>query len=421
MIRFYNGRVLSFSRGLDISDSELWTDGPVISYIGPKCEDAPAFERQIDLQGDLIIPGFKNAHTHTPMVFLRSMADDLPLKRWLEELCWPKEAQLTDEACYALTKLGVMEYLSSGITSVFEMYGHTSSVAQAFMDCGFRSVFCSGMNDFDRDPTQIERDYLKLNSSGDLVSYMLGIHGEYTTSPDRLEYMVSLIKKYKTPAFTHLCETKGEVEGCVSRYGMTPPRFLDSIGFYEYGGGGYHCVWMSDEDIKLLADRQLYAVTNPASNLKLASGIAPVTKLMRAGVKVAIGTDGAASNNALDFFREMYLTCVLQHIYENDAAACPPHQVLKMACVNGAEAMGLDSCNDLAPGKKADLVIINLLRPNMQPINDIASNIVLSGSKENVRLTMVNGKVLYENGEFHIGADPDELYAEANAIVKSIK
>ena len=420
MIRFYNGRVLRFEPEMRLTAEEVWTDGSRIAYVGPAKEGFPAFDRQIDLRGDLLMPGFKNAHTHTAMTFLRSLADDMELQSWLKKVVWPNEAKLTDDAVYTLTKLGILEYLSSGITASFDMYVHNEAYAKANVDAGFRTVICSGLNNFDADPENIEREYLRFNHYHELVSYMLGIHAEYTTSLDRMEYCASLAEKYKAPCFTHICETKKESEDCIKRYGMSVPLVLDKIGFFRYGGGGFHCCYLTEEDIRYFADHQLYAVTCPGSNLKLASGIAPVEKMRKAGVRLAIGTDGASSNNALDFFREMYLVTALQKIYEEDASACPAFEVLKMACVNGARAIGLPDCDDIAPGKLADLTVINLSRPSMQPLNNILSNIVYSGSKEIVRLTMVNGKILYENGEFFIGQDPEEIYREANDFISSL-
>lgn len=421
MIRFYNGKVLRFSPDMRITDEEVWTDGKVISYVGPVRDDIPVFERQIDLKGDLLMPGFKNAHTHTAMTFLRSMADGMELQSWLKKIVWPREAKLTDDAVYVLTKLGIMEYLSSGITASFDMYVHNEAYAKANVDAGFRTVICSGLNNFDADPENIEREYLRFNHYHELVSYMLGIHAEYTTSLDRMEYLSDLAAKYQAPCFTHLCETKEEAEGCIKRYGMSAPLLLDKIGFYRYGGGGFHCCYLTEEDIRYFADHNLWAVTCPASNLKLASGIAPVEQMRKAGVKLAIGTDGASSNNALDMFREMYLVTALQKIYEEDASACPASEVLKMACVNGARAIGLPDCDDISAGKLADITVINLRRPNMRPLNNLTANLVYAGSKENVRLTMVNGKILYENGEFFIGEDPDEIYCAADEFVRSLE
>ncbi len=417
MIRFYNGKTLIFENNdIVISDDEVHVSGDRIEYVGP-ARAGVRYEREIDLNGDLLIPGFKNAHTHSPMTFLRSLADDLPLERWLRESCWPNEARLDDDAVYDITRLSILEYLSSGTTAIFDMYNHSEAFSRACADSGFRAVICSALNDFDKDPADIERDYLKLNGYRDLISYRLGIHAEYTTGLDRLKYMVSLAEKYHEPCWTHLCETKSEVEGCISRYGMTPPLFLDSIGFFEYGGGGYHCVWMSDEDIALFADKGLFAVSCPSSNLKLSSGIAPVAKMDAAGVRIAIGTDSAASNNALDMFREMYLVSALQKYIENEPTACPAGDVLKMACVNSALAMGLDDCIGITAGMKADLAVIDMSRPNMRPLNNLPVNLVYSGSKENVRMTMVNGRILYEEGRFFIGEEAENIYEKVERFI----
>ena len=421
MIRFYNGRLLRLKGGVNISEDEVWVEGSRICYVGPKKEDMPAFQREIDLKGDVLMPGFKNAHTHTAMTFLRSYADDMPLNDWLYKQVFPMEAKLTAEHIYDFTKLGIMEYLTSGITASFDMYYKNDDYVRANLDCGFRTVMCSPMNDFDADPTNIEREYLKFNSMHENISYILGIHAEYTTGMERMKYMVSLAEKYKAPCFVHCSETKAEVDGCIERHGMTPPQLLDSIGFFNYGGGGYHCVWMTDEDIELFARKKLWAVTNPCSNLKLASGIAPVDKMIKAGVPMAIGTDGAASNTALDFFREMYLASVLQKELNMDAAAGGAEKVLEMACVGGALAMGPSDCDDIAEGKFADMIVIDLKRPNMRPVNNIPKNLVYAGSKENVRLTMVAGKVLYENGKFFIGEEPEEIYARCEKHMQELK
>ena len=420
MIRFYNGKTLSFGGGMKLSGHEVWVDGSTIVYVGPAKEDMPVFQRQIDLKGDLLIPGFKDAHTHTAMVFLRSYADDLPLQDWLYNKVFPHEARLTPEAVYQFTRLGILEYLSSGITASFDMYYYNEAYAKANVDCGFRTVICSAMNDFDADPTNIEREYLRFNNYSELVSYKLGIHAEYTTGLQRMEYMASLAEKYQAPCYMHCCETRAEVEGCLERHGLTPPQLLDRMGLFNYGGGGFHCVWMSDEDIELFARKGIYAVTNPASNVKLASGVAPVDKMLSAGVPMAIGTDGAASNNALDMFREMYLASCMQKLSLMDASAGKAEEILTMACVGGARAMGLDDCDDIAPGKRADLCVIDLHRPNMQPELNIPKNLVYSGSKENVRLTMVNGRILYENGEFFVGEEPEEIYRQVNRLCRSI-
>lgn len=421
MIRFFNGGVLLFDKGARICDCEVWIDGGVICRVGAPVTEPPEFEREIDLRGDLLIPGFKDAHTHSAMTFLRSLADDMPLDRWLKEQVWPNEAKLSPDGVYVMSRLAIMEYLTSGITGCLDMYFHNDAFVRACVDSGFRAVLSSDMNDFDADMTVLEENFLRYNGANELIGYRLGFHAEYTTGLERLNYVSELVHKYKAPCYTHLCETRNEVQGCIERHGVTPPALLDRLGLLDYGGAGFHCVHMSEGDIDILARRGVFAVLNPASNLKLASGLAPVQQFLNAGVKLAIGTDGASSNNALDMFREMYLVSVLSKLRENDASAVSAETVLEAACAGGARAMGLPDCDGIAVGKKADLAVIDLYRPNMRPINNTVKNLVYSGSKDNVRLTMVNGRVLYENGEFFIGESPERIYAEAERIMESIK
>jgi 5-methylthioadenosine/S-adenosylhomocysteine deaminase len=228
--------------------------------------------------------------------------------------------------------------------------------------------------------------------------------------------MSDLAHKYKEPVYTHIAETAPEVEGCRERYGMSPLALLDSLGMFEYGGAGYHLVHTDENDMDILKKRGMYAVTNPGSNTKLASGIAPINDYLKRGIPVAIGTDGPASNNCLSMFREMFLTTGLAKLKENDAACVDAMEVLKMATVNGAHAMGLNNCDMLAEGKTADLIMIDLNKPNMQPINNIAKNIVYSGSDSNIKLTMIGGIIRYEDGKYNIGIEPTEIYEKAAEI-----
>lgn len=415
--RFYDARVLTMDGTMEIVRGEVWVEGNRITHIGPGKGRPPVWDREIDAKGNLIMPGFKNAHTHSAMTFLRSYADDLPLLEWLNKQVFPMEAKLTQEDVYWLSKLAIMEYLTSGITANFDMYFHPEMIAKASVECGFRTVMVSGLNDFVSSVEELEENYVKYNQYHELIRYCLGFHAEYTTSEELLKGVAALAKKYQAPVYTHNSETLAEVEGCIERHGMTPTAYLDSLGMFGYGGGGYHCVHMTDEDLDIFRDRGMTVVTNPGSNVKLASGIARITDMMDKGINLAIGTDGPASNNCLDMFREMFLTTGLGKIRENDAAAVPADKVLSMAACGGARAMGLADCDCLAVGKLADLVMIDLQQPNMQPINNIVKNLVYSGSKQNVRLTMVNGRVLYEKGKFAIGVEPKLVYEKANEII----
>ena len=307
------------------------------------------------------------------------------------------------------------------MTAAFDMYPWPEEMARACVESGFRTVLVSGLNDFVSSPEGLEEDYLKFNSYDPLVSYQLGFHAEYTTSRKILEAVADLAHKYKAPVFTHNSETKGETEGCLERYGMTPTAFLDSLGMFEYGGGGYHCVHITDEDMDIFKNHDMTIVTNPGSNVKLASGIPRLNRMLEKGVRLAIGTDGPASNNCLDMFREMFLVTGLTKLRENDASAMPAEEVLKMACVGGAYAMGLTDCDCIRKGKLADLVLIDLHQPNMQPVNNIVKNLVYSGSKQNVKLVMIDGTVRYEDGTFFIGEDPEEVYRRANAIIERMR
>lgn len=432
-VRFYNAKILRLKddskHEFECIDGELWVKGTEICYIGDgkdvssvcKGDDVIIWDREIDASGKLLMSGFKNAHTHTAMTFLRSFADDLPLQSWLFDQVFPREGQLTEDDCYWLNILGIMEYLTSGITSNFDMYFFPPVDAKASMDTGFRTVQTSGLNNFGGTVELMEENYHIVNEMSELTSFIVGFHAEYTTSMELMEGVAGLSQKLKSPVFLHNSETKSEVEECKGRWGKTPTQLTDELGMYHYGGGGYHCVWMDEKDFEIFKKRRLTAVTNPASNLKLASGIAPIGRYLQEGIPVAIGTDGPASNNCLDMFREMFLTTALAKVRENDAAAVPAGEVLYMATTAGARAMGLSDCDDLAVGKKADLILLDLKQPNMQPMNNIVKNIVYSGSKQNVTLTMVNGQILYEDMKFNIGFDPEEIYAKANAIIGRMK
>lgn len=418
MIRFYNGRVLTLKNGMEITNDEVWVDDNKIVYVG-KSYDKKA-DREIDLNGNLLMPSFKNAHTHSAMTFARSLADDLPLQPWLFDMIFPMEAKLTADDIYALSRLAFLEYLSSGITACFDMYYFPEAMAKASVDAGFRTVMTCGLNNFKESPELLEEYYNKFNNYHELISYKLGFHAEYTTSRELMSAIAELAEKYKTPVYMHSSETENEVNECIERYGKTPTALFDELGLFNYGGGAYHSVWVSDTDLEIYKKRGVYAVINAGSNSKLSSGIAPVTKMQKMNIPLAIGTDGPSSNNALDMFREMFLVAATQKLNDKNASSCDANEILKMATIGSAKCMGLDDCDIIDEGKTADLIVIDLKRPNMQPINNITKNLVYSGSKENVKLTMVGGKILYENGEF-IGTDVDKIYAEAQKITDRIK
>lgn len=415
MIKFTNGLVLD--KDFNIVKKDVYVKDNIIFAIG-ECDEKA--DEVYNLNGNLLMPAFKNAHTHSAMTFGRSLADDLPLQSWLNDVIFPKEAMLNAQDIYDLSSLAFLEYLTSGTSACFDMYYHPDMMAKASTDIGFRTVMTSGLNNFCENLEKVENYYNEFNSYNDLISYKLGFHAEYTTSKQLIKGISDLAQKYEAPVFVHSSETKSEVDDCIKRYGISPTKFFDELGLFNYGGGAYHSVWVDDEDLQIYKDRNIYAVINACSNAKLASGIAPVSKMLRQGIKLAVGSDGPSSNNALDMFREMYMIIATQKLNDKDASSTDAIEILKASTIGSAHCMGLYDCDVIDVGKKADLTVIDMHKPSMQPINNILKNIVYSGSKDIVKMTMVNGKILYENGEFK-NIDTEKIYFNANKATQRLK
>lgn len=415
MIKFTNGLVLD--KDFNIVKKDVYVKNNIIFSIG-ECDEKA--DEVYNLNGNLLMPAFKNAHTHSAMTFGRSLADDLPQQSWLNDVIFPKEAMLNAQDIYDLSSLAFLEYLTSGTSACFDMYYHPDMMAKASTDIGFRTVMTSGLNNFCENLEKVENYYNEFNSYNDLISYKLGFHAEYTTSKQLIKGISDLAQKYEAPVFVHSSETKSEVDDCIKRYEKSPTKFFDELGLFNYGGGAYHSVWVDDEDLQIYKDRNIYAVINACSNAKLASGIAPVSKMLKQGIKLAVGTDGPSSNNALDMFREMYMIIATQKLNDKDASSTDAIEILKASTIGSAHCMGLYDCDVIDVGKKADLTVIDMHKPSMQPINNILKNIVYSGSKDIVKMTMVNGKILYENGEFK-NIDTEKIYFNANKATQRLK
>lgn len=427
MIRIHNVRILTMEEDRDIFFGELWIEGAFITYVGPSVDDddLPHFKQVIDGEGNLMMPGFKNAHAHTAMTFLRGASDDLTLHEWLNQIVFPAEAKLTEEDVYWLTHLGILEYLSSGITACFDMYPFVEARRRAYEDAGFRAVFCGYVNNFISSVEEMEEQFTSYlvgdgKDGNTFTTYQLGFHAEYTTSRELLQQIALLSHKYEAPVFMHCSETRLEVEECIKTNGMGPVQYMDSLGLFDFGGGVFHGVFLSDDELKILAEKQVMVITNPASNLKLASGVARIIDFQKAGVTVALGTDGPASNNALDMFREMYLVTALQKVSTQDPAALPAYEVLKMATVHGSHTMRLYDTDVLKVGNKADLIMINLNRPNMQPLTNLINHLVYSANNTNVKMTMIDGVIHYMDGQYFVSIDVEEIYKKANEIYQRI-
>lgn len=415
-----NAKILTMEEGKEIFDGVIFVKDNSIEYCGPYKESEEPFDKVIDCQGNVLMPGFKNAHTHSGMTAFRSLADDLNLQDWLETMIFPREAVMTGEDIYWLTKLAILEYLTTGVTLISDMYLTPETILDACTEMGMRCDLISGLNKFGPTLEVLEKRFNNLNNKDELVSFKMGVHAEYTCDKELLVKVSELIHKYKAPLYVHMSETKSEHEECIQRYGMTPIAFFDSLGLWDFGGSIYHGVWCDDNDMDIMKKRGISIISNPASNLKLASGIAPVSKYLEKGISVGLGTDGPSSNNCLDMFREMFLVTALAKVKDYNPKAVPAAEVLKMACVSGAKSLGHDDCCYLSKGSKADIIMIDLKQPNMQPILNISNNIVYSGCKSNIKMTMINGKVLYYNNEF-IGVDVEEIYSKCAAITERLK
>lgn len=418
-ILFKNAKILTMVDDKIIDGHLVVTDNR-ISYIGQQLPTS-FFDQVIDCEGNLIMPGFKNAHTHSAMTFLRSKADDSSLHDWLFNEIFPREANLHGGCIKELTKVAILEYLSSGITACLDQYFMPQEFADTCNEFGFRSVSLAMYDKESRPIPEILRLVEDNNKAGSLATFVIGLHSEYTIDEDMLNCTKALLDKTGLPYYTHLSETYSEVEECKARRnGLTPMEFFDSLHFFDHGGAIFHGVYLSDNDIKIIKERDVTVVSNPSSNMKLASGIADIKKLLDSGVRVALGTDGPASNNALNMFREMYLVTGLQKLKHMDPVSIPAFEVLKMATVNGAYAMGLTEADTLQVGKLADLIVIDLNRPSMQPINNIINNLVYAGGKDCVKLTMINGKILYRDGQFFVGEDIKDIYKKVQLLTEEL-
>lgn len=419
-ILFKNARILTMESP-DIIEANLVVVDNRIAFIGLDYDQYEPFDRVVDCHKNLLMPGFKNAHAHSGMVFLRSKADDISLEDWLFKVVFPREEYLIPSDIFHLNKLAYLEYLTSGITACFDHYFFPLEAAKAAEQFGMRTLLLGTYNSENTSTDKLNEIYHYFNDQKDgLVTYLIGVHAEYTSDDNLIKHIKEALDVTTSPFFTHVAETKKEINECLVHRLMTPLQFLVSQGLYENGGGLFHGVYLNDEDILLAKNLNLSIISCPCSNAKLASGIAPLHKYLAEGLNVALGTDGPASNNGLDMFKEMYMAATLQKLLLKEAKAVSAYEILKMATVNGAIAMGLKNADVLAVNKLADIIMIDLHAPNMQPINNIVSNLVYSGNKSNVILTMINGNILYENGQFFINESIDNIYSNAELVTKRL-
>lgn len=379
---------------------------------------------EIDGRGMALMPGLVNTHCHAPMTLMRSYADDLPLMPWLREYVWPFEAGMTPGDIEMGAELAVAEMLLGGTTCFVDMYFQEAEVAKAVEKTGIRAVlsstfFAANRDGFERDITKLTARY---PAPGDgRVSLMLDPHSPYSCSREDLLYIKELSHKFHIGINLHVAETLEEMEIIRESTGMSPVKYLDSLGLLASSTIAVHCVHMSEEDIDILRQRGVSVSHNPQSNMKLASGVSPVAGMTAKGVNVAIGTDGAASNNDLDMWEEMRSASMLQKVARMDACVLPAWEVLKMATVNGAHAAGLgDRIGQIREGMLADLIMVDMRKPHLNPMSNVISNLVYCAKSADVHTVIVDGRVLVSEGRL-IGADLAGLYERVGRRVEEIK
>ena len=375
----------------------------------------------INARNMVAMPGLINTHTHAAMVLFRGLADDLPLRKWLEEKIWPAEAELTEEDVYFGSSLGIMEMLKGGVTCFNDMYWFVEGTAEAVKQSGIRAVLNGVLvgivpnaeQDFEKAILDVKKWHpsTSLGARG-RIKMIFAPHALYSCPPKYLKKILKEAKKLKTMIHIHLAETmqgKGDIEKAAE------------LGVFDLPTIAAHCVWVSEKEIDILKKYKVAVAHCPVSNLKLASGIAPVWQMVRKGILVALGTDGAASNNTLDMWETMKLAALLAKVKENEPTALPAYQVLKMATINGARALGLEKeIGTLEVGKKADIILINLKKPHFIPLHNIVSHLVYVASKEDVDTVIVDGKILVKGGCL-IGLDEQKIINEVEKRADKIK
>ena len=388
-----------------LSDAEIQILDHEIVYAGPR-ENAPAFaaDETIDATGCLAMPGLVNLHTHTPMTFLRSVGSDLDLDSWLNKAIFPLEKQWDDELTRTATELGMLEMLRFGTTSFCDMYMRTNYMAEAVRDGGMRALLGHGVVDFDESCADLDEGLVMAQkwhkTCNDRIRFSLAPHSEGATTPKLMKEVARCAKEMGLVVHVHVSETKFDLDGCLTRRGKTPPAYLEEIGILDGPVIAAHCVWFNDDDIEIFRRHGVTIVHNPISNLKLASGVAPIAKMLDRGCKVALGTDGVASNNNLNLWEEMKLMPMLQKGTVLDPTVVSPAQVLAAATSVGAKAMGYDNLGLLRPGYLADLILVRIDTPQMTPQLDLENNLIYAAQGSDVCLTMVDGKVLYRDGRY---------------------
>lgn len=404
---------------------EIGIEGSQIVHVGPPGTVSDDFvpDKLIDATGKVALPGLINAHTHAAMTLFRGFADDMPLMEWLNNRIWPLEAKLTGDDIYWGTKLAVIEMLKAGITAFADMYFFMDQVAEAVMESGMRASLARGLTGGENSRKSLQEAEELLQQwqqpGNDRITFMFGPHAPYTCSPDFLREIIETAKRNGVGLHIHLAETMAEVEDIKKRYGKRPVELMLEVGLFEVPVLAAHCVYLEQHEIEILRDNRVAVSHNPESNMKLASGIAKIPEMLSQGVTVALGTDGAASNNNLELFGEMRTAALLHKVNKLDPTVVNAYQALQMATTNGAKALGLEKLGSLKPGYKADLILVDLEKPHFYPHHDVIAHLVYAAGPADVELVMVDGQILVEDGRV-LTLDEEEVYQKVRECVQRI-
>ena len=381
------------------------------------------YDKLIDATDKVVMPGLINCHTHLGMSVFRATNDSLTLDKWLQEKIWPIEDKLTDDDIYYTTMLSCIEMIKSGTTTSNDMYYNCNGSLKAIKECQVRSLFSRCLMDSDGGGDKRIEEFLKLyneNASQDLITFSVAPHAIYTCSYEYLKRCANLAKELKLPIHIHFCENLDEVNNIKNKYHKSPLALLKELGYLENKLILAHATYISDLELKELKNRDVSFVHNPISNLNLGCGIADITKY-RKYVNITLGTDGQGSGNNLNLFKHMSYVDLLQKGIYKDPTIFSSYDVLKIATINGAKALGLGNLvGSITPGKKADIIIIDLDSTETYPSPDLITNIVHNVDASNIDTTIVNGKILMENHQIKLSINEDNIKKEVDRIINKI-
>ena len=404
--------------------ANIAVEGSKILAIGEAPADFIA-EQTIDAKDMLAIPGFVNAHTHASMTLLRSYADDMELMTWLNDHIWPVEAKMISNDIYWGAALAAVEMIQSGTTTFADMYGpFMERVADVVTESGMRGVLSRGIIGVAPDGEKKLEENISLyedynGAANGRIKVMFGPHAPYTCPPDFLKKVAAAAQRLGAEVHIHMNETKAEIEQITKQYGKRPFEYVEDTGLFESPTLAAHCVHLSDDEIAIIKKHHIRVAHNPGSNMKLASGIAPVPRLLKEGVTVALGTDGTSSNNNLDMLQEVQLAALLHKVNEYDPLAVPAFEALKMGTEYGAKAVGLDGIGRIAPGAKADIVLVSMKCAAWVPRFNEVSLLVYSGNAADVDTVICDGKVLMQHREL-LTLDEEKIKYEAQKCAERL-